>query len=258
MRSTLSLMYHCVYSDDEKSTGFQNNSAFIYKISEYAFRKQVEIISKYLIKNKINLSYPIFTFDDGGVSFYENIAPILEKFDQRGLFFISTQYIGSKGFLTKEQIFDLYSRGHLIGSHSHSHPENMALLSDEEIDQEWKKSIAILSEIIQSKIEFASIPNGSTSKKVVELSKKNGIRYLFTSCPTTKIKDCNGILCLGRFPVRANMKNEYALSIVTNGNARKKLYFRWLVISLLKGILGKQYLNVRNVAFRNKITARNY
>ena len=70
------LMYHCVYANDSKESGFQSFGANVYKLSSIQFEKQVKAIRE---------AYPIdcpvvFTFDDGGVSFYSVIAPILEKY----------------------------------------------------------------------------------------------------------------------------------------------------------------------------------
>ena len=250
MKTTLSLMYHCVYSNNNKLTGFQNKGAFDYKISDTIFRKQVEAISTYLNENSIKLVFPIFTFDDGGVSFYENIAPICEEYNHKCIFFISTKFIGTKGFLTSKQIANLHKRGHIIAAHSHSHPDDMSLLSDYEINQEWGKSINILSEIIDDSIEYASVPNGFNSKSIIKSAKKNGIKYLFTSEPTTKIKEYNEIVCIGRYAVRANMKSEFALSIVTDNFSRMKLHFRWLLIGVLKRLLGRVYLKVRTLVIK--------
>ena len=83
----------------------------------------------------------LFTFDDGGISFLTIIAPILEKYNQKGIFFISTQYIDTPLFLTKKQIKELRERGHIIGSHSHSHPQNISELANSDLLEEYKNEI---------------------------------------------------------------------------------------------------------------------
>jgi peptidoglycan/xylan/chitin deacetylase (PgdA/CDA1 family) len=62
------------------------------------------------------MPYLLFTFDDGGVSFLDLIAPALERHGWRGLFFIATNWIGSPGFLKASQIAELRQRGHHIGT----------------------------------------------------------------------------------------------------------------------------------------------
>src|SRR4029077_10963083 len=68
----------------------------------------------------------ILTFDDGGVSAYNCTGDILEQFGWHGHFFVSTNYIGTRGFVSPAQIRTLRKRGHVIGSHSCSHPERMS------------------------------------------------------------------------------------------------------------------------------------
>ena len=88
-------MYHDIVTKTDKSSGFQNDSAFQYKVEESAFEEQVKALQGKDV---------VFTFDDGGESFLTKIAPILEKYGFKGVFFISTKYIGTQGFLTKEQV----------------------------------------------------------------------------------------------------------------------------------------------------------
>ena len=164
---SISLMYHCIYASIPQESGFQGAGAMIYKISSVDFEKQVNAISKYLEKNNLEKEAVTFTFDDGGVSFITIIAPILERYGYRGLFFISTRYIGTEGFLTVDQIKELVTRGHMVGSHSHTHPEMMNTMKEEDLIYEWKISGDILREIIGKKVVTASIPNGFCSNKVL-------------------------------------------------------------------------------------------
>ena len=194
--TTIHLMFHDVFNASPNESGFCGTGPNLYKIDKQKFLSYVELAS--------NSSQDfIFTFDDGGVSFYNEIAPMLEKKGEKGIFFIATKFIGQKGFLTSEQIVDLDRRGHVIGSHSHSH-RRLSELSDEDIFEEWKKSSDILSSILKHPIEYASIPNGYQSDSVIEMAKKAGYKYLYTSIPTTKIKDNGNIDLIGRFVLTKN------------------------------------------------------
>ena len=64
----------------------------------------------------------LMTVDDGGVSYYTLVADRLEARGWRGHCFVSTDAIGTRGFLTASQLRELDTRGHVIGSHSASHP----------------------------------------------------------------------------------------------------------------------------------------
>src|SRR5690554_1040737 len=78
-----------------------------------------------------------FTFDDGFEECYSVIAPLLEKYNTRGAFFINANYIESsieyqKSYHTRvnsktklpmtwKQVKQLHSNGHIIGSHNLDH-----------------------------------------------------------------------------------------------------------------------------------------
>ena len=57
------------------------------------------------------------------------------SFGWRGHFFITTGRIGSAGFVNEAQIRDLRRRGHVIGSHSSTHPTRMSYLPWEQMER---------------------------------------------------------------------------------------------------------------------------
>ena len=239
------LMYHCVYRNDIQESGFLNDSAFMYKIDAQLFEEEVKNIVEYCkISNKLFDSIEL-TFDDGGVSFYTVVAPILEKYDLRGVFFITTKYINTPGFLTSSQIKDLHNRGHIIGSHSHSHPSDFADLTLEDIKREWRLSTQILQNILGRKIELASLPNGCYSKAIVEEAIDYGIKLLYTSKPTSKsysFRDCS---IIGRYVIHNKLEIRDVLAIITSKRKRFMLHIKWEVLSCIKVILGNYYTKIK-------------
>ena len=233
------LMYHDIVTKDDKSSGFQNESAFQYKVEVGKFEEQVKALS--------DRKDVVFTFDDGGVSFLTIAAPILEKYGKSGVFFVSTKYIGTGGFLTKDQVKELEERGHIIGSHSHSHPDNIAALSAVEIDKEWGESARILKEILGHEVTMASIPNGYGSKEQNASAMCAGITELYTSVPTTKANSLGEQKIIGRYVVHRDMSVEDVVSIATDKNRQRKMYLRWWVLEQAKKILGSSYDRVKAV-----------
>jgi len=61
-------------------------------------------------------------FDDGGTSAV-SIGDALAVRGWKGHFFIVTGLIGSRTFLTGAEIRYLHSCGHVVGSHSDTHPD---------------------------------------------------------------------------------------------------------------------------------------
>lgn len=232
------LMYHDIGLD----SGFQNSTAYKYKISPKVFGLHLDIISK--CKKNDNKVY--FTFDDGGESFIKYAAPILEEYGYKGIFFISTKYINTPGFLTESQIKQLAERGHILGVHSHTHPEDMTKLTDVEILNEWLISQNILLNILGYKSEYASIPNGFSSSTIIKAMIKSGIKYIYTSEPTTKIEKYENSFIIGRYAITDYDNEDTVLKIVNHKSVRIKMFLRYQVLNIAKFILGTTYLKIRN------------
>lgn len=236
------LMYHDLYTVDRYESGFKTNSGR-YTLPADAFEHQVELIENYLKSNSIDSDYVQYTFDDGGISSYTVAAPILEKYNRRGIFFIPTKYIGQDGFMNEDQIRDLYHRGHIIGAHSHTHRQRMTSMSNEQLYEDWSKSIQILSGITGSNITTASLPNGYYSKSLCDTLRRLGIEIIYTSNPLMGPVDGE----CGRFGINCKMTNEYVLSIVYSPIVRTRIYVKKKICFILRYVLGNSYLRVRSI-----------
>ena len=168
MSNLRTLMFHdVVFEGKFDSSGFPGNNAATYKLTEEQFSKYLNLLknkdiqSPIIIENSSALQKGgwVLSFDDGGVSAFDNVLTLLNKFNWKAHFFITTDYIGKKGFLNRKQIVILREQGHIIGSHSCSHP-NMTKLDQHTLGTEWKKSLQILSEIINEPVNTAAVPGG--------------------------------------------------------------------------------------------------
>ncbi len=244
------LMYHCIYKDSGKESGFQNESAFMYKVQSEIFEQEVKSVGEFLIQHDISKDMVEFTFDDGGSSFLTLAAPILEKQGFKGVFFIATSFIGTQGFLTKEQVKELEDRGHLVASHSHTHPCNMASLRYGDILNEWNYSCDILRNILGHPVTCASIPNGDSSKHVVRAAKEAGINVLYTSEQTTKEKNSYGVKLIGRYVVTDSMDTSDLIRIITDRRYRILLKIRHDIIQIAHKILGSNYNKLKTMIIK--------
>src|SRR5204862_350417 len=77
-----------------------------------------------------------------------------------GHFFIATDLVGTPGFLDWDGIRALVAMGHVVGSHSCSHPDRMADLSWDQLLDEWSRSAAALSSELGQEVSTASVPGG--------------------------------------------------------------------------------------------------
>ena len=239
------LMYHDLFFSDKSESGFQNSTALKYKVSAKAFEAQVQSIVNYLKCNNLQADAVDFTFDDGGESAILIAAPILEKYGFKGKFYISTAYLGTKGFLNAEQVNLLIQRGHYVGSHSHTHPERMDILTEKEIYDEWAVSQAILKDIIGFTPNIASIPNGFVSKVVLDGMLKSGVDVIDTSAITTKEKRYKSATLRGRYAITEDTSINQLMNIISSPSYRLVKWLRYELLEIAKMVLGNSYLTIR-------------
>ncbi len=207
----VTLLYHDVTEPGRAaSSGFSSSDADIYKLEPEVFERHLEAIAGTrncpestvfdLVQNgSIRDKIPVFlSFDDGGAS-ARTIADMLDGRGWKGHFFITTDFIGSPAFATAADLRDLRARGHVVGSHSCSHPPRISFLSDNELQLEWQKSVDTLQEILGEKVETGSVPGGFYSTRVVEFASRAGIRALFNSEPVVRVSRIGGCAVIGRF-----------------------------------------------------------
>jgi peptidoglycan/xylan/chitin deacetylase (PgdA/CDA1 family) len=192
----MTLMYHDVVpSGSEETSGFPGRDAAIYKVTPERFEAHLSAIAR------ARDVPPTLTFDDGGISALY-AAEALERRGWRGHFFVTTDYIGARGFLDEAGIRALHRRGHTIGSHSCSHPLRIGHCSWPRLVDEWARSHARLSEILGTAPSAASIPGGDFAPRVAEAAARAGFSDVFTSEPTASVRRVFGLTLRGRFTIR--------------------------------------------------------
>lgn len=190
---------------------------------------------------------PVFlTFDDGGLGSYTSVAPELERRGWRGHFFITTDWIGRQGFMDRVQIRELHARGHVMGSHSCSHPARMSKLSRAELAKEWSQSCAILSDLLGEQTRVASVPDGYYSRAVGEAAAAAGIQVLFTSEATQNVSVLDGCLILGRYFIQIRTAPHISGAIAA-GNKWPRLQqtIMWELKRCAKALTGESYFAIR-------------
>jgi len=210
MRRLLALLFHDVYHVTPEESGFPGPAAARYKITAPVFDAHLAAVAGVrrdapvlLTKMPAEEAMPFaITVDDGGESFYTVVAERLEQRGWRGHCFVTTDYIGRPGFMERRQIVELHARGHLIGTHSASHPMRLRACGWERMVREWGESRDALSNLLGVPTTVASVPAGAVSTRVVEAAHHVGLRVLFTSEPDTRVREVAGCTVAGRFTVR--------------------------------------------------------
>jgi peptidoglycan/xylan/chitin deacetylase (PgdA/CDA1 family) len=201
-------MFHEV-TDDPTSSGFQRPGAMAYKHSPQAFANYLNQLATAPqlpeIVTAVDLTQPgrhvFLTFDDGGKSALA-AAGALERRGWRGHFFIVTSLLGNRTFLTAEEIRALRRGGHVIGSHSHTHPSIFRDQTPGRMVEEWRASCDQLAQLLGEPCLTASVPGGDISSQVLESARTAGLRYVFTSEPWLTPRRLDPCWILGRYSVK--------------------------------------------------------
>jgi peptidoglycan/xylan/chitin deacetylase (PgdA/CDA1 family) len=253
-----SIMYHDVVENgDFESSGFPGEGAHVYKLRREDFARHLDAIAAATAAvatvRDLKGSPVLLTFDDGGVSFHHPIADLLEGRGWRGHFFITTDRIGTPGFLSEGEVRDLHRRGHVIGSHSCSHPTRMAALSRAELDREWRESVVRLSALVGEPVKVASVPGGYYSRAVGEAAAAAGIEVLFTSEPTAQAGMLNGCMVLGRYVIQRGMAPEWSGGFAAGRPAQCwRQTALWKAKRVAKTVGGSGYLKLRQAILERK------
>jgi peptidoglycan/xylan/chitin deacetylase (PgdA/CDA1 family) len=233
------LMYHEV-TDDPTTSGFQRPGALPYTLTKAAFGRHMDAIAAGALKpelvSQLDLRggngahrHVLLTFDDGGASAMY-VAEELARRDWKAHFFIITGRIGERTFLKPADIRALRSAGHLIGTHSHTHPNIFRSLPRELMTTEWRVSRAILEALLGEPCTAASVPGGDISRVVLESAGEGGIRHLFTSEPLIRPEQVGDTWVFGRVILKAG---------VSAATIRELVAFRgWQRVQLLRRLGG--------------------
>lgn len=245
------LMYHDVYDVSNQESGFNIDSNYPYKLKVSDFESQISAISRYIKKNSISSEYVRLSFDDGGISFYTLIMPIIEKYGFKGYFYIATEYIGQKGFLTEPMIKEMSDRGHYIGGHSHTHRQRMNDLPYNVLKEDWKMCIDTLTRILGKPCTIASLPNGFTSDSILKVLMELGIKELYSSEPSEDLVNEGLMEIRGRYGIRNTMSVEDVLAVTFSESRKCKIRRKKAILNFAKKILGNNYIRIRELIFRN-------
>lgn len=115
----------------------------------------------------------VITFDDNQPSQYDVALPILEKYGHMAVFYMVSNRIGTKGFLSAEQILDMQKRGMDIESHTISH-RVLTALPAAEVERDLKESKRVLEELLGRPVLHLAYPGTAHNQTVRDRAKAAG------------------------------------------------------------------------------------
>jgi peptidoglycan/xylan/chitin deacetylase (PgdA/CDA1 family) len=244
------LLFHDVFVREPGESGFSSPGADRYKLSVGEFDAQLAglcVADPQATPTAPEAPGVQLTFDDGGLSYYTIVAEKLEERRWRGYCLVSSAFIGSPGFLSAAQIRELDARGHIIGTHSASHPARFSALTPDQMRLEWIKSREVLEDLLGHRVTVGSVPGGYFSKTVARSAGDAGLDLLFTSEPVRTTRLVNGCTVAGRFTVRRGAPPDLSQRLVHPAPwTRRGAWISWNAKGLVKPLLGASYPQFAN------------
>lgn len=201
-----------------------------------------------LKESKSKFMYMI-TFDDGYLSDYKIVLPLLEALSIKATFFITTSNIGKPNYLDWKMVNEMHEKGHIFGSHGHNHLK-MTEISLEESRYEFNKSKEMFEVNCGIDINLFAFPYGLYNNNLISLSEKCG----YSNCFISK----HGVLnSINQVVPRNSINSLMSYSdIIKTMNPSNFTRYKWKVEDLikyfLKKILGEQsYLLLRRKFIEN-------
>lgn len=257
MNRLIILLFHDVYRHSVRESGFTGAGADRYKLSVENFRAQIssvhamrkdspKLVNSLSVDGRRLLPFAI-SVDDGGLSYHAIVAPHLEQLGWFGHCLITTGQIGQPGFLHKHHIRELHAAGHLIGTHTVTHPAAFGDCRWDKQVMEWSRSRLELEDIIGDKVSVGSVPGGAYTRNAALSAREAGLDILMTSEPVTWAHEVNGCRVFGRFTVRRNSPPDLAGKLVgLERSRRNRQWVAWNTKKQMKKVLGRSYSGICN------------
>jgi len=251
-----SLMYHDVVRGDGEASGFTGPGPARYKLTVEAFLDHLAALERMTahapacvddaIRGRLPGDAWLLTFDDGGASAVET-AELLARRGWRAHFFVVTGRLGRAGFMRRDDVRAVHELGHVVGSHSATHPPRISACSPRDLRAEWQDSLDVLAELIGAPVACASVPGGHYAAEVGRAAAACGVRALFTSSPVRRVAAVDGCLLLGRYAIRSHTPAAEAAEAAAGARGRwARQRAAWTLRGVAKTAAGPAYEGVRN------------
>ncbi|MBI5055379.1 MAG: polysaccharide deacetylase family protein [Nitrospirae bacterium] len=202
-------MYHEVTDEPERGKKLRRIDP-AYSLSTSQFTEQLNFIRdngfsvcplESILFEKDDIINPIvITFDDGLIGNYRFALPILQELNFKATFFVTVEYIEKARYMSWNQINEIHKCGHLVQSHTMTHPM-LGEIGDREIYYELSKSKEIIEEKVGEVVRYLSLPFGSYNDNVIKIAKEVGYKAILTSDFNKKQYD-EIPFQLGRIPIK--------------------------------------------------------
>ena len=178
----------------------------------------------------------MITIDDGYNSVYHDAFPIFKEYGYPFTVFLYKQYVNGGGrALTTEMVKEMLAHGCELGSHSVSHPLNIARpgsKTPEEYEnflvRELRDSKQFLEDMFMRQVPTYAHPGGTYTQHILELGSSFGYEYMFSVNPAKATwESAVGLIpryvVLGNDPNDRNFKAALSFRGISDGDLGRQL-----------------------------------
>ena len=161
------------------------------------------------------------TFDDGFESVYTQAYPVLRQYGMPATIFIVTDWVGTPGYMTWDQIRELAAHGFEVGCHTKSHPWLPA------VDDEWAGDEVITArriirqQVPSATVRFFSYPMGAYNAHIKRAVQDAGYVAACATNPGRR-SSWRDLFALKRLRISRSSDNPFVFWIETSG------YYTWM------------------------------
>ncbi len=178
------LIYHGFYRQPEE-IGHVSSEERRYYLPVGQFAQQVERLAAEdyrvcSVEKASGARDVAFSFDDGHISNYTSIWPLLVERGFSGTFFIVADWVGAADCINGPQLREMSASGMSIGSHGLTHV-GLAGLPEAALDRELRGSKERLEQLLGREVTTLALPRGLGDRRVLEHARAAGYRRVCTS-----------------------------------------------------------------------------
>ena len=229
----------------------------VFAVRKSDFEEQVNVLVEQkipvvsladLVNDRITEDFAVvITCDDGNLSDYEIIYPVLKANGMTATFFWLT---GKRDLINHSQAQEMIMNGFTIASHGITHLDLTKLDLEEQVN-ELEASKRTLEERLQIPVEYFSFPFGIYNNIAIEQSKKAGYKAVFTTDAKLNYPGERPFV-IHRWSVKRSTSLKHFEAILTNKIALKKFIlvskFRKFAIK----VLGRPVSDRLNILIHSK------
>ena len=180
-------MYHAIWSSADGSLPLTESHEHAVEAGDFRDQLDAIVSGGYGTIKLADLERPgsepksiLITFDDGHESDLTIAAPELARRNLHAIFFVIWSYLGTPGYLNRDQVLELHNQGFEIGSHGLTHAP-LTEICPAAASSEMLESKRRLEDLLQEPIAGLALPFGHYNDEVLQAAWAAGYRRVMTS-----------------------------------------------------------------------------